>query len=155
MRSKIRPSKYLLPIPPPPSQLCILPEVVRETGNGGYCQFITSCFCCLLGERSPSPTPVCRPSYAREFSINSSRVHSQNAAMWVSLPQGAAPQGQAAPVWVPHNITGPSRKPLPAQAPLSTGLQVPARTLLQHMPLMSSQTPLRHPPAPVWVFSTG
>jgi len=41
-----------------------------------------------------------------------------------SFPQGAVLQEQAAPAWVPHGVTSPASKPAPAQAPLSTGLQV-------------------------------
>jgi len=44
------------------------------------------------------------------------------------LPQGAILQEQTAPVWVPHGVTIPARKPAPAWAHLSMGLQVLAGT---------------------------
>lgn len=63
------------PLPPcwalsSPSQCC------RETGNGGYNQFITHCSCCciFLRERSPSLAPVGSLSHGRQFSINFSTV---------------------------------------------------------------------------------
>jgi len=41
-----------------------------------------------------------------------------------SFPQDAVLQEQAAPAWVPHQVTSPASKPAPAWAPPSTGPQV-------------------------------
>jgi len=41
-----------------------------------------------------------------------------------SFPWSAVLQEQTAPVWVPHGVTSPARKPAPAWASLSTGPQV-------------------------------
>jgi len=58
-----------------------------------------------------------------------------------SFPQGAIFQEQAAPVWVPHEVTGPASKSAPAWAPLSMGLQVlPAACSIatSHSPIWAS-----------------
>jgi len=41
-----------------------------------------------------------------------------------SFPWGAVLQEQAAPAWVPHEVTSPASKPAPVWAPLSMGPQV-------------------------------
>jgi len=41
-----------------------------------------------------------------------------------SVPQGVVLQEQAAPVWVPHGVTSPARKPALERDPLSTGPEV-------------------------------
>lgn len=64
------------------------------------------------------------------ISPSHSQCFSQTAAVWVTLSWGAVLQGQATSTWIPHRVTGPTRKPVPAWTPLSMGLQVPTRTLL-------------------------
>ncbi|KAK4810807.1 LOW QUALITY PROTEIN: hypothetical protein QYF61_008779 [Mycteria americana] len=48
-----------------------------------------------------------------------------------SFPWGTVLQEQTAPVWVPHRVTGPARRPAPVWAPLH-GPQILPGNLLQH-----------------------
>lgn len=72
---------------------------------------------------------------------------------WVTLPWGAVLPAQPAPSCVSHMVASSTRKCPPAWSPLSIGLQVPARSLIQHRLLMGSKPSFRHSPAPTWVSS--
>jgi len=142
-RRKTKSWKHLPPIPPffpgwtsllnslpPPPQQC------RGTGNGGCGQFITHCLCCFFLLRGTTPRTL--PLLQREVPPMGDTVlhkllqHGSFPRAAVlhkllqcgSLPQGAVLQEQAAPGWVPREVTSPASKPVPVWAPLSTCPQV-------------------------------
>lgn len=76
---------------------------------------ITVTLCSYLRQKNP-PAPTWGPSHRTQFSMNLSSASlshrkqlSRTGATWIPLPQGAVLQRQAAPLWVLHRVTGPSR----------------------------------------------
>lgn len=102
------------------------------------------------------------PSHRRQFSTDLPCINPSHGLQCFMdsfdvglFPQGAVLQSQPAPAWVPCRVISLARKSAPAWPPLSMGLQVPARSLLQHRIAMGSQPPFSHPPALTWVSSMG
>jgi len=88
-----------------------------------------------IGSAAPSSSPsspalAWGPSHVRESSTNCSSLSPSHRLQFftncsrVDLLQGAVPQEQPAPAWIPHGVTSPASKPAPARAPLSTAPQI-------------------------------
>lgn len=157
MRSKISLIKHLPPtLLSFPSSTSSLQMVQGDRERGLWSVHHT--FLPLPRERSPSPvslwgplmgdsSPCTSPTWIHPMG-NSSRW---TASMWVTLLWDAVPQAQPVPVWVPHGISSPTRKPVPdSSLHRIAGLcQEPDPAQLSY----GSQPPLRHLTAP-WASST-
>jgi len=103
---------------------------VQWDGERGCGLFITRLCCSFLLILFPCSSVWSHPWETVLHELLQCEYFPQAAVLHELLQHGSFPwsavilQEQAAPVWVPHRVRSPSRKPGPAWAPFSTGLQV-------------------------------
>lgn len=132
MRTRVNLKNIFLP-PLSSSHLYLLPSAVQGDREWGSGQFITGSFSHCSGRGVPllQGRALPRGDHGKVSNVSPSREQ-QFSTNYCNLCHSSIDdvlQAQPAPAWGPQRVTGPTRNPALEWTPLSTGLQVPARTL--------------------------
>jgi len=129
MRNKTQIFKYLPSTPPfflASASLLIFstssPQAAQRDGERGLAVSLSHVLSAAPSSSLSSPASVWGPTHGRQSSINFSNAGPSHRLQFftncssmgpfhVSFPRGLVLQEQTAAVWVPHEVTGPARKP--------------------------------------------